>query len=81
MKNFLVNMYLSKSFIKVDIILYYYLFLILNYKNKFMIFLDIENDLVNEELIDYENISSKIIERKFNELVNFMEIVFVKKNG
>ncbi|OOM05891.1 hypothetical protein [Clostridium saccharobutylicum] len=55
-KNFLVNTYLSKSFTKADIILYYYLLLILNYKNKPMTFSDIENDLVSKELIDYENI-------------------------
>ncbi|WP_017210426.1 helix-turn-helix transcriptional regulator [Clostridium beijerinckii] len=80
-KNFLVNTYLSKSFTKADIILYYYLLLILNYKNKPMAFSDIENELVSEELIDYENISSKTIERKLNELANSMEIVSVKKNG
>ncbi|GEP63321.1 hypothetical protein CBE01nite_10890 [Clostridium beijerinckii] len=80
-KNFLVNTYLSKSFTKADIILYYYLLLILNYKNKPMAFSDIENELVSEELIDYGNISSKTIERKLNELANSMEIVSVKKNG
>ena len=80
-KNFLVNTYLSKSFTRSDIILYYYLLLILNYKSEPMNFLNIENELVNEELIDYENISSKTIERKLNELVNSMEIVSVKKNG
>ncbi|GEA32963.1 hypothetical protein CDIOL_38860 [Clostridium diolis] len=80
-KNFLVNTYLSKSFTKADIILYYYLLLILNYKNKPMAFSDIENELVSEELIDYENISSKTIERKLNELANSMEIVSVEKNG
>lgn len=80
-KNFLIDTYLSKSFTKADIILYYYLLLILNYKNKPMTFSDIENELVNEELIDYENISSKTIERKLNELARSMEIVSVKKNG
>ena len=80
-KNFLVNTYLSKSFTRSDIILYYYLLLILNYKNEPMTFSDIENELVSKELIDYENISSKTIERKLNELANSMEIVAVKKNG
>lgn len=46
-----------------------------------MAFSDIENELVSEELIDYENISSKTIERKLNELANSMEIVSVNKNG
>ena len=80
-KNFLVNTYLSKSFTKADIILYYYLLLILNHKDKPMNFSDMENELVSKELIDYENISSKTIERKLKELVNSMELVSVKKNG
>lgn len=80
-KNFLVNTYLSKSFTKADIILYYYLLLILNYKNEPLTFSDIENELVCKELIDYENISSKTIERKLNELASSMEIVSIKKNG
>jgi hypothetical protein len=80
-KNFLVNTYLSKSFTRSDIILFYYLLLVLNYKNEPMSFSDIENELVSKELVDYENISSKTIERKLNELASSMEIVSVKKNG
>ncbi|WP_459478142.1 WYL domain-containing protein [Clostridium saccharoperbutylacetonicum] len=80
-KNFLVNTYLSKSFTRSDITLYYYLLSILNYKSEPMNFSDIENEMISKELIDYENISSKTIERKLNELVNSMEIVSVKKNG
>lgn len=79
--NFLVNTYLSKSFTKSDIILYYYLLLILNYKNKPMTFSEIEDELVNEGLINYENISSKTIERKLNEISNSMEIVSNTKRG
>ena len=80
-KNFLVNTYLSKSFTKLDIILYYYLLLVLNYKDEPMTFSEIENELVNNELIDYENISSKTIERKLNEMSNSMEMVSFKKRG
>lgn len=79
--NFLVNTYLSKSFTKSDIILYYYLLLILNYKNKPMTFSEIEDELVNEGLINYENISSKTIERKLNEISNSMELVSNTKRG
>lgn len=79
--NFLVNTYLSKSFTKSDIILYYYLLLILNYKNKPMTFSEIQDELVNEGLINYENISSKTIERKLNEISNSMEIVSNIKRG
>ena len=80
-KNFLVNTYLSKSFTKSDIILYYYLLLILNYKDEPMTFSEIENELVNKGIIDYENISSKTIERKLNEVSNSMEMVSFKKRG
>ena len=59
-KNFLVNTYLSKSFTRSDIILYYYLLLVLNYINEPMTFSEIENELISNELIDYENISSKL---------------------
>ena len=79
--NFLVNTYLSKSFTKSDIILYYYLLLILNYKNKPMTFSEIEDELANEGLINYENISSKTIERKLNEISNSMELVSNTKRG
>lgn len=46
-----------------------------------MTFSGIENELVCKELIDYENISSKTIERKLNELASSMEIVSIKKKG
>ena len=80
-KNFLVNTYLSKSFTKADITLYYYLLLILNYKQEPMTFSEIENELAHKGLINYEEISSKTIERKLNEMANSMEIVSVKKRG
>lgn len=46
-----------------------------------MTFAEIEVELVKEGIIDYDNISSKTIERKLNEMVNSMEIVNFKKRG
>ncbi len=80
-KNFLVNTYLSKSFTKTDIRLYYYLLLTLNYINKPMTFSEIEDILIKEGLIDYDEISSKTIERKLNEMCNSMDIINFRKRG
>lgn len=80
-KNFLVNTYLSKSFTKSDIVLYYYLLLVLNYINKPMTFSEIEDTLIKEGLINYDEISSKTIERKLNEMCNSMGIISFIKRG
>lgn len=80
-RNFLVDTYLSKSFTKSDIALYYYLLLVLNYINKPMTFSEIEDTLIKEGLIDYDEISSKTIERKLNEMCNSMEIINFRKRG
>lgn len=80
-KNFLVSTYLSKSFTKSDIVIYYYLLLVLNYEDKPMIFSEIEDVLINEGLVNYDEISSKTIERKLNEMCNKMEIVSFRKRG
>lgn len=80
-KNFLVSTYLSKSFTKSDIILYYYLLLILNYKGEPMNFSEIENELINKGLINYDDISSKTIERKINEMTNSIQVVTSRKRG
>ncbi|WP_294378351.1 YafY family protein [uncultured Clostridium sp.] len=80
-KNFLVRTYLSKSFTRSDIILYYYILLVLNKNDKPMSFSEIEDELVNEGLINYDEISSKTIERKLNEMCSVMEIVSCQKKG
>ena len=79
--NFLVSTYLSKSFTKSDIVIYYYLLLVLNYKDEPMIFSEIEDILINEGLVNYDQISSKTIERKLNEMCNKLEIVNFRKKG
>ena len=80
-ENFLVSTFLSKSFTKTDIKIYYYLLLVLNHENKPMSFSEIEDALVNEGLINYDEISSKTIERKLKEMCNVMDIVGFRKNG
>lgn len=80
-KNFFVSTYLSKSFTKSDIVIYYYLLLVLNYENKPMIFSEIEDVLINKGLVNYDEISSKTIERKLNEMCNKMEIISFRKRG
>lgn len=80
-RNFLVNTYLSKSFTKSDLVIYYYLLLVLNYEDKPMVFSEIEDALINEGLVNYDDISSKTIERKLNEMCNKLEIVSFRKRG
>lgn len=80
-KNFLVDTYLSKSFTRSDIILYYCLLLVLNYEDKPMTFSEIEDVFIEKELIDYDKISSKTIERKLKEMTENLEIVKAEKNG
>lgn len=80
-KNFLVNTYLSKSFTKADIVVYYCILMVLNYEDRPMTFSEIEDCLAEKDLIDYDEISSKTIERKLNEMCNDMEIVSVQKSG
>lgn len=77
--NFLVNTYLSKSFTKADITLYFYLLLILNTTKEPLTFGEIEDELIVRNLIDYEEISSKTIERKIKEMCDIGVIGFVKK--
>lgn len=79
-KNFLVNTYLSKSFTKTDITLYFYLLMSLNYISKPSTFSEIEEFLIEHGLISYDNISSKTIERKIKELCK-MDILSVVKKG
>lgn len=80
-KNFLVNTYLSKSFTKTDIVVYYYLLMVLSCQDKPMTFSEIEDVLIERGLIDYAEISRKTIERKLNEMCNTMEIVSFEKRG
>ncbi|URZ05480.1 WYL domain-containing protein [Clostridium felsineum] len=74
-ENFLVNTYMTKSFTKADLILYFNLLMFLNAKNKPCSFREIEDGLINEGIISYDDISSKTVERKLNEMVKKLGIL------
>lgn len=80
-KNFLVSTYLNKSFTKTDIVLHYNILLIINRSDKPLTMNEIEDELVKNNLIDYEIISSKTIERKVKKLSDSMGIIQSKKVG
>lgn len=80
-KNFLISTYLSKSFTRSDIVIYYYLLLVLNYEDKPMVFSEIEDALIREGLVNYDKISSKTIERKLNEMCSKLELISFRKRG
>ncbi|WBW98624.1 WYL domain-containing protein [Oceanirhabdus sp. W0125-5] len=80
-QNFLVGTYQSKSFTKTDLILHFYLLMALKKINKPATFLEIEDFLIQEGLISYDNISSKTVQRKLNELTNSLEILKYEKKG
>lgn len=80
-KNFLVSTYLNKSFTRTDIMLHYYILLILNNISKPLTINEIEDALVENNLIDYEVISSKTIERKVKKLCDSMGLIQAKKIG
>ncbi len=80
-QNFLVSTYKSKSFTKTDLVLHFYLLMVLNKVDKPMTFLEIEEFLIEEGLISYDNISSKTVQRKINELTNSLEILKYEKKG
>lgn len=67
-ENFLVKTYMTKSFTRTDLLLYFYLLMVLNYAQESLCFKDIEEKLIGEGLISYDDISSKTIERKLQEM-------------
>lgn len=74
-ENFLVKTYMTKSFTRSDLILYFYLLMTLNAQDKACSFTEIEEQLIGEGLLSYDNISSKTIERKLNEMCNSLGIL------
>lgn len=77
-ENFLVKTYMTKSFTPTDLILYFNLLMFLNYKDKECCFRDIEEHLIGEGLISYDNISSKTVERKLNEMCKSLGVLKCK---
>lgn len=74
-ENFLVKTYMTKSFTRSDLILYFYLLMTLNGKDRVCCFRDIEEQLIGQGLISYDNISSKTIERKLDEMCTSLGIL------
>lgn len=66
--NFLVKTYMTRSFTKTDLLLYFYLLMCLNQSEDMLCFKDIEDLLIGEGHISYDDISSKTIERKLDEM-------------
>ena len=79
--NFLVDTYLTKSFTRTDIVLFYGILLILNKSDKKMTFLEIQDDLLEENIIDIDEVSNKTIERKLKELDEELELIESEKIG
>lgn len=74
-ENFLVNTYMTKSFTRSDLILYFQLLMTINALDKPSCFRDIEEVLIGKGLISYDNISSKTIERKLDEMCNSLGVL------
>lgn len=66
--NFLVNTYLTKSFTRSDLLIYFYALLFIRSKNEACSLEMIESGLIDQGLLSIEKISSKTIERKLNEM-------------
>lgn len=66
---------MTKSFTSAGLLLYFNLLMILNAKEKECCFRDIEEYMIDKGLISYDNISSKTIERKLNEMCKSLGIL------
>lgn len=66
--NFLVNTFMTKSFTRIDVILYFLIQAYLNSKEEPCSLNDIISGLIDEGHISADNISSKSIERKLGEM-------------
>lgn len=73
--NFLVKTYMTKSFTKVNLLLYFYILMLLNQSSEACSFSEIEDKLIGEGLISYDNISSKTIERKLDEMCSSLGVL------
>lgn len=74
-ENFLVKTYMAKSFTRTDLLLYFYLLMCLNTDVKRYSLHDIEEKLIGEGLISYDNLSSKTIERKLKEMCSSLGVL------
>jgi hypothetical protein len=67
-ENFLVKTYMTKSFTRSDLVLYFSILMVLQAADKPLCFREIEDELISKGIISYDNISSKTIERKLEEM-------------
>ncbi|KOA19212.1 hypothetical protein CLHOM_23180 [Clostridium homopropionicum DSM 5847] len=74
-ENFLVKTYMTKSFTQSDLILYFNLLMLLRSEDKLVCFREIEEGLIGRGNISYDNISSKTVERKIDEMCNKLGIL------
>lgn len=74
-ENFLVKTYMTKSFTKSSLILYFNLLMFLNTEDKPCCFREIEEGLIKQGSISYDNISSKTVERKLDEMCSNLGIL------
>jgi predicted DNA-binding transcriptional regulator YafY len=74
-ENFLVKTYMTKSFTQSDLILYFNLLMAINSKVEPCSFREIEEYLIGEGLICYDNISSKTVDRKLEEMCGSLGIL------
>ncbi|MCX7747938.1 MAG: WYL domain-containing protein [Clostridia bacterium] len=73
--NFLVNTYMTKSFTRTDLLLYFMILMVFQYKGEPCSFRTIENALIDEGLISYDHISSKTLERKIGEMCDKLGVL------
>lgn len=74
-ENFLVKTYMTKSFTRSDLILYFNLLMFLNNEDRPCCFREIEEGLIGQGVLSYDNISSKTVERKLEEMCNKLGIL------
>lgn len=74
-ENFLVKTYTTKSFTQTDLMLYFNLLMFLKAKGKPCCFREIEEELIGDGNISYDNISSKTVERKLDEMCSKLGIL------
>lgn len=74
-ENFLVKTYMTKSFTKSDLLLYFNLLMVLNNEDKHSSFREIEDSLIKQGVISYDNISCKTVERKLGEMCSKLGVL------
>lgn len=74
-ENFLVKTYMTKSFTRTDLLLYFYLLMALNCADKPLCLKELEEKLIGEGYMSYEEVSGKTIERKLQEMSHSLGVL------